>query len=901
MPSTPNAVLPAKLSAPTLSRAQLERLEVADRIGSAGPVRLIVLRAPAGFGKTTAMLQHAARCAAAGMTTAWLNLDESDNDLTRFLLHFEAAITSAGAIAAADAHDASVFGMLARVGGSRREFTLFLDDFEVIQSSTVLDLLRQVLDNMPPQWRIVIGSRTVPSLGLGRLRAHGRVLEIGLEQLRFTRAEAHDFLCTQRGLVLSDALVDRLYQATEGWITALWLASVALQDHDDPEAFLQAFSGNHAAITEYLAEDVLARQAEPVRDFLLRTSVLSYLSAPLCDAVLERDDSHAMLAQLERSNLFLMPADAQRETFRFHALFAEFLRTQLAQRDPEAASALHLRAARYFEAQGRAVPAIAHALRARDHAVAVQLLKVHGPMLLHKARFRLLSRWLGGLPATELQAQPGLLVVYAWALAFTHRHHEALALLQDPRNWTPPADKEEAESLQAHLLALRPMVLTMMDNSEGVPLAIHNHALIDPRHDFPYGALTNTLAMLFAALNRVDEARVLLEQARRAHHRIDSTFSLVVSECIEGTIRWRQGHLQDALARFRIAMNNMTLEASGRVDGNPNAAVYLAAALYEAGQLEEAERALVSSLPLLREVGQLAHIVVGYITLSRIAWHRGEAERAFGILGELEYLGHQDQAPRLASSAELERSRLSLLRGDVKGATHYLGRAQDPKLLPPHPEDLVPLHDVESPALAGQRLRLRSGKAVDAIGELAKAITSARDEANHRLALVLELLHAEALQRAGQSVEARAAISRTLEAVAVEGIVQPFADEGPVVAGLAQWWCRTFASKKLPAGVAANFVERLERACAGVTADDEEDDSVFAAPAAEGASFDALTFREIHVLKLLSRGQANSAIAEALFVSENTVRTHLRNIFSKLGAHNRTEAASIARKHKLLE
>jgi len=903
MPESSDSILPSKLIAPPLTPSQLERGRLTARMMAAGPAQVIVLRAPAGFGKTTVMLQLAARRKAAGEATAWLNLDASDDDLARFLIHLEAAMTRAGAILPAAADGGSVPGLLQRVGAATQPFSLFLDDFESVQSSAVLDLLRQLLDNLPAPWQVVIGSRTVPSLGLGRLRAHGRVLELGLEQLRFSLEEARDFLRLRRGLPLGDLLVDRLHGATEGWVTALWLASVALEGHRDPDVFLQAFSGSNAAIAEYLAEDVLAKQPEAVRDFLLRTSILAQLDAPLCDALLDRDDSRDMLAQIERANLFLVPADAQRQTYRYHALFAEFLRTQLAQREPAAVGALHLRAAHHYEAQGRPVPAIEHALRARDGALAGRLLLAHSQTLLHSGRFRLLSRWLDSLPAAQFEAHPMLFVIRAWALAFTHRYHEALALLQEMKQRAPAVSGSDAEALQANMLALEPMVLSMMDRSEGTDLAIRNHPNIDPRHRFPYSLLTNTLAMFYTALNRIDEARMLLDQARRSHHRIGSIFSMVVAECTEGWISLRQGRLQDAIARFRIAMNNMTLDATGRADGNPNAAVHLAGALYEAGQLDEAERLLRSSMPLVREVGQLDHLVKGHITLARLAWHRGEPERAFGILGELEYLGHQDETPRLAASAELERSRLALLRGDTKGATLYLRRAEDTKLHPLQSGMTLPLHDVESKMLARLRLRLRSGKTADLAGlatELGHAIEEAHGEANHRLALVLELLLAEAHQRRGRGDDARATITQALVRAAPEGIVQPFIDEGATAAALALWWCRSLRTKP-PAGVGIAYIERLERACSGVTSGDED----VAVPAGHSVgvppTFEALTFREIHVLKLLVRGQSNHAIAQALFVSENTVRTHLRNIFGKLGASNRTQAANLARQHRLID
>ncbi len=902
--STPNLLLRAKLTAPRASPYELPRDGLGGRIAAARGARLVVLRAPAGFGKTTAMLQHAARLADEGRASAWITLDSGDDDLGRFMLHLQAAVEAA-LPTGAERVGANPLSLLAAIAAASGEFTLFLDDFETVQGSAAPELLRQLLETMPAGWQVVIGSRTVPNLGLGRLRAHGHVAEIGLEQLRFSLAEAADFLRQRRGLALDDELVARLHAITEGWVAALWLASVALEGRADPRAFLDTFSGGHVAIAEYLAEDVLAKQPEPVRDFLLRASVLQQPSAAACDAVLGRGDSAAMLEQIERATLFLTPADPRLGTYRFHSLFADFLRTQLAQREPAAVGELHRRASQWYESQGRPVPAIEHALRSRDTDNAARLLLAHAPGLLHAGRFRLLTRLFDHLPAAVGEAHPMLAIVHAWALTFTHRHQAALELLEQLEQRQRTADDDWDAEWRAHMLALRPMLSNLMDRGDALELTIRGHARLDPRYRFPYSLLTNTLAGFHAAQNRSDEARALLDQARRSHLAIGSTFSLVVAESIEGFISLREGRLQQAISRFRVAMNHPGAEGSAQVEGNPYGAVQLAQALYEVGQLDEAARILAASMPLVREVGHFQHLVLAHITLSRLAWHRGEPERAFGFLSELEYLGRQDEIARMIESAEVERSRLALLRGDLKGAAAYLRRAEEAGA--EHPDPPQPLHDVESTALARLRLWVHSGHPERALAELPAAAARADARGQQRLVLVLELLAAEALQATGQADAARARIAQALRCGGPEGVIQPFVDEGPAVAALVLGWCRSSTVRQQPPpGISAAYVATLERVCAGVAglaAEAAEANEADGAPAADSASplAEPLTYREIHVLKLLARGQSNAAMADALFVSENTIRSHLRNIFAKLGAHNRTEAANLARRHRLID
>ncbi|MFT3799720.1 MAG: LuxR C-terminal-related transcriptional regulator [Burkholderiaceae bacterium] len=903
MDAAPPNILASKLHAPQLAPSQLERLLVAQRMNVGANVRLVVVHAPAGFGKTTVMLQHARRLQAAGLAHGWLNLDDADNDLARFLAHWEAAVARAAPDAACPgAEGGGALGLIERIAASSRPFTLFLDDFECLRSSSVLDFIGQVLEHMPRGWQLVIGARVVPSLALGRLRALGQVREIGMELLRFSEAEVAEFMSRHRGLLLSENVLQRLHSVTEGWATALWLASVSLEGRPRPEEYLRRFSGREASISEFLAEDVLDRQPEAVQDFLLGTSILNGLDAAICDAVLEREDSGAVLRDLERSHLFLVALE-QPGHYRYHSLFAEFLRTQLAGRGTAAVVRLHRRAADWYQAQRRPMPAIRHMMLAGDLDAAARLLESHAQELLDVGRFRVLMGFLDRLPDALLDAYPRLRLAQLWSMTMTRRYRAALALLE---RWRPSRSDRGApwqDEARANLLALRPLLLRMVDGGWALAEAEASHALLNPRYRFPYSVLTNSLAYFYASIHRHDDARALLDKARRSHFEIGSTFSLVIAECVEGAISLREGRLQDALARFRRAMNHMATEESGRADGHALAAVQYAEALYEAGEPERAEQILRIYLAAAREFGLGDDFVVhGHITLSRLAWHRGEYERAFGVLGELEYQGHRDDLARMVASSELERSRVALLRGDIDAASAYLRQARARIGDRARSATAVPLHDVESIEVAELRLKVRAADAdglAEVRSELAVAIASAREQQCHRLRLHLELLRIEALRRAGRTAEAAEALGVAIEEAAVQGIVQPFADEGPAIAAMVLAWVGSGAARQKPqnAGLAAH-ARRLEAACVAVVGGELRDGTEPAGERGEGAA--TLTFREIHVLKLLAMGKSNAGIAQSLFVSENTVRAHLRHIFAKLGTKNRTEAVMRARQRNLI-
>ncbi|AOZ01435.1 LuxR family transcriptional regulator [Cupriavidus sp. USMAHM13] len=916
-PDRSGAALLAKLRPPVPSPYQVQRERICESVCAADFVKLVLVRAPAGFGKTTAMLQCRARLEAGGVPTAWLTLDRADNDVGRFLASLEAAFdqmrraagrprarTAAGRSAGERA--LALIDRMAGLGGKDGRFALFLDDFEAIQDPAVTDLLWQLVEALPHGARLVLGSRWVPQRGLGRLRARGELLEIEPAELRFTAAESAAFLVRARGLALPAAAVNSLHRRTEGWATALWLASVALERRPHPDAFIAGFSGTDAAIADYLLEDVFLHLPQAVRGFLLRTAVLDELSAPLCDALRaaagEARDSAEILAWLERANLFLIPLDGAREAaggpaavaggparwYRYHSLFSDFLRAQPAAAGPDQLPAMHLAASQWFATQGRPVPAIEHALAAGDSGRALPLLRDNVDDLLAQGRMRLLARWLGSVPAGGLAAWPKLQIAQVWAVSFTRGPSDAIALLQaiDPGACEP--------EVQAHVRALRHMLLHMMDRFDEARAASRDDPLPLPMgYPFPDSILATSMARLAAVRGDYREARRLLALARQAVHGSDSNFNKIFSESVEGLIDLRQGRLQQALARFRVAASTMLPNRYGPTNGNAMACLLLAEALYESNHCERAERLLNVYVPLARDLGLPDQIISGHIVLARIAFERGEADQAYQWLAGLEHLGHHRSLPRLVQSALLERGRLALLQGNRHAAADALQRASDPDLWKTRAGVTSFANDVENVALAQLRLDLANGPAPAAREAITRELAAARRGELMRRALKLRVLQAVAWEREGDEARAREAMAETVRFCATEGFVRIVADEGAVARRLAAQAVQD-AGDTLPAA----YVQRLLQACAP-----ERSAEQAAAPQAaptRAALPEPLTPKEEKVLHLLAEGFSNVAMAERLFVSETTVRTHLRNISAKLRASNRTQAVAIARQLGLL-
>ncbi len=877
------SVPPTKLNPPGLARLQVARDAIAERVLGAPSARLVLVRAPAGFGKTTAMQQTRERLEAGGISTAWLTLDRADNDLPRFLSGLAAAVLPLQIEAASGSAAPDVVDLLAR---AQLPFALFLDDFEVIQAPAVLSLVRELVERLPRRGQLVIGSRSLPDLPLGRLRARGQLLEIDTAALRFSPIEAGAYF-RLRGDGLAPAVLDHLHHKTEGWITALWLVSIALERHGVDSDFVARFSGSDRAIAEYLAEDVVAHQPPEVRDFLLRTSILRTLSADVCAVLVPQTDSGAMLRRLEAANLFVTPIDGAHEAYRFHSLFGDFLRAQLARERPGDVAALHLAASAWYEAQGRPVPAIDHAIEGGDAEHALTLLAQHAEAFLEQGRMRLLDRWFTALPAACLSERPLLQVVAVWAECFTRGPWRALQRLE-----ASGCTASDDAAVQAHVNALQPLLLAMMDRDDDASVVGRaNLARMPSCRPFADSVLANAVANIVSVIGERDEAHRLLDTARRLHG--GSDFNRMYTESVEGTLDLAEGRLRQATARFRMAVSaTPRAESWNPANGNAWAGVLYAGAVYETNDLDAADQLLNVYLPLARDVGLPDHMIASHRMRARITFERGDVDGAFKTLAELEYLGHERQLPRVVASAKLERARTLVLQGHGPAARDELNRADDPQLWARVRRGRLPAGEVDDIAIGRLRWALHFGDAVAAAASLRLAAAEAEQASRRHRALKLRTLQSLAQLRAADPTGAVETMNAVLQLAAPEGFMRLLLDEGPLMGTLLQRVKKARSGTANDDPIVSDHLQQLLRLL-GAEALVEEHASRHgpAAPPAE-----SLTRREIRALQLLAEGYSNSAMAEKLFVSDSTIRTHLRNINAKLGARSRTQAVALARR-----
>jgi len=842
--------------------------------------------APAGFGKTTLLAQMRDCLAEDGVRTAELLLRRADDCAGGFLRQLCLAVATLRDHETPNVADP--FGGLLSISN---QFVLLIDEVEHATDRDVQRLLRELLERLPRHGAVILAGRQAPELGLGRWRAGGQVLEFGPEELRFSVAEAERFF-RLRGDRLGEEDLPAAWAWTEGWPAALSLLSLAVSRRGCGARWGQRLSLSRENITAYLLEEVLADQDTGMRRFLMHTSILRRLEPSICAALLPDIDCDAMLRAAQRTHVFVAPAPDRPGAWRHHRLFADVMREQLQREAPALLVQLHRAASDWFAEHGRPSPAIEHAIDADDTDRAVRLLSEHGLQLLQQGRMRALDRWLSALPPGALAREPLLQTVMVWSRCFTQGAQSAMQLLQalDFRDCDDPV-------VLASLRALLPVLLCMVERyAEGDAAGTEAIAWLPTGQPFFDSILLIVMGKLALVAGKPGDAHRFLADARRAA--VDSQFSRMFNESVEGMLDLREGRLRAATARFRIAVNAGARAGElPHAAGNAWAGVLYSCAVYESGDIPAAERLLGVYLPMARQAGLADHMVLTHRMCARIALERGQVDTAFELLAELEYLGTTRRIRRVAANARLERARLLLLQGHGKASQRELDAIRDDDWSS-HPYANGVAQEVDDLFIGQRRQDLHVGDPRRA-AVLLKAELQRAPLADRRWrALKLRLLLALALHRAGDTAAATAEGFAVAQAAASEGFVRVVLDEGAVVRPLLRRLVEQVRHAAAPAvdPIQVAWLQTLLAQCGG-GGDDAPDDS----GVRPAALTELLTSKELQVLRLLADGYTNAAMATKLFVSENTVRTHLRHISAKLGARTRMQAVAIARRLALVD
>jgi LuxR family maltose regulon positive regulatory protein len=829
-----------------------------------------------------------------GRPTAWLSLDGRDNDPARFWSYLVAAVQTVApevgdaALAllrsAPGATEPAVTSLLNDLDAVAGDVVIVLDDYHVIESVELHDAMAFLLEHLPAHVHLVLGSRADPPLPLARLRARGQLLEIRARDLRFTADEAATYFNESMGLDLTAANVAALETRTEGWIAALQLAALSMQGREDVAGFISSFAGDDRFVVDYLVEEVLECQSDDVRCFLLDTAILGRLNGSLCDEVTGGTTGTATLEMLDRANLFLVPLDDRRSWYRYHHLFADVLRARLLGEHPDRVPELHRRASAWYAANGDTAEAIEHAMAGRDVERAAELVERAVPTIRRTRQEMTLRRWLEALPDELFRDRPVLSIAFVGARMATGDTAGVESLLEDAERWLdgPPDgspgpivfDEEEYARLAPQVAVFRAALALLGGDLDGtMTYADRVLELVDPADHLHYGSAAALLGLAHWAVGDLESAR------RRYAEAVDSFVAARYLPDVLGCslaladIQVAQGRLGDATHTFEsgLALAREHVGLRGAADMH----VGMSELLLERNELDNARRQLDASLELGEHAGLPQHAYRWRVAMARLRQAQGDLPGALELLDDAERVYDTDFSPAVRPIPAL-RARVQLARGDVAAATRW---ATERGLTAADPLSYVREYEHVTLArtLLARHAADRTLSVIDeAIGLLDRLLGAAEEGGRAGSAIEILALLSLARRARGDGPAAAAALGPALARAEPEGYVRVFVELGPPMTRL----LRTTSFDGAAARQAARVLAAGEPAVVATTD--------------RPRLVDEMSSRELQVLRLLRSDLSGPDIARELMVSLNTMRTHTKNIYAKLGVNNRGEAVSRA-------
>jgi LuxR family maltose regulon positive regulatory protein len=910
----PTELLASKLYVPPLRSNLVSRPRLMQRIsdGLLSKRKLTLISAPAGFGKTTLVIAWLKQI---HHPAAWLSLEEADNDLSRFLAYLTAAfqqvdeeigsgLRSALQSSRLPAIENALTALLNEIALEKDSLILVLDDYHLLSEATILEAMEFILRHQPAQLHLVLTTREDPSLPLARLRAQDQITEIRAWDLRFTQAETDAFLREVMGLELSRQDVVALEDRTEGWVVGLQLAGLSMQRQADLKTFIADFSGSNRHILDYLTDEVLQRQPEGIRNFLLQTSILDRLSGPLCDVLTSRMDGDKQLAHLEAANLFVIPLDEERRWYRYHHLFAELLHNQLTRSQPELIPELHQRASLWYEGEGDIHAAVEHALQASDLPRAAYLIEQHTLPMLYKGEVAKVVGWFDRLPEEALQPAPMLCISKAWALVLMHRGarwgevEQALLAAEQALDRVGAGEAlrdlvaGHTASIQAYLL--QKPALVGKEPERLIALSQEAQRLLPVEDKAIRSVNAMNIGHGYQALVDLESASLAFKQTLEDglaggnyYAAIYGPINLVLNTLLVG-------HLKEALQLCEVNIERFNQILAGRYFP-PIGALYTlrGTILLETNHLAEAERALVEGLDLIRWTGESTAHRIGYPALARLRAIQGDWPAVMGAVKTLE-----DTWPEGALYIQALRYRLLIRNRPAdpevqKDAYTWLNQSgiEFDDLAVIDSVDYLSTTYLECYLNAAHVLaHLSRGKLGAYLLEGVHAYLKCQQDfaVSHGFATwVAEIAIARTLlyQVSGKKHEALETLEEALSAAAPTGLFRIFVDEGESLRGLLVELKPRLTDEALIA-----FASRLSEAWSSVPGKPER---------GEGYP-DRLSERELEVLRYLAQGLTYEEIGQQLFLSLNTIQFHVKNIYSKLLVNKRGQAIEKAREMKLI-
>jgi LuxR family maltose regulon positive regulatory protein len=917
-------ILKTKLYIPRPHRQIVARSTLTDRIDESirSNHRLILISAPAGFGKSTLLSEWAAQTHS---DVSWYSLDEGDNDRTRFLTYLIASLQrlkpNIGASALRMQQSPQpppledvLTSLINDLLNWDDHVSIVLDDYHLIVDADIHRALEFMLDHIPPYVHFIIASRSEPPLSIARLRVRNTYSEVNEKDLRFQAVEASDYLNSVMGLDLSSDELNLLESKTEGWIAGLQMAAISIQSQKDKSHFIRTLSGTNRFILDYLIEEVLGHQPPLIQAFMLRTSILDHISADLCEYVLgdgfisqldlhdnsldfelgETGFGQSLLDHLDRNNLFILPLDNERRWYRYHRLFSELLQDQLSKEHPDLVHDLHMRACEWCERNGLLNEAVRHALASGDHDHAAKLVGQYALELVYFGNLSTLARWLDALPLDVKKAHPWLNIAHAWALTFAGQLNQVAGLIQNAEESLDTiqdtVEKNRicgiVDALRAYLLAIRGSMSLAAEFAREALKLIPSDDLI----------LRGFSAMLLATVLRwngdLSEAIEAYQEAIAINQNAGDYNVLVESLCDLAELQALHGDLDKSIQTCRKALeiSSKQLQQTGvRLQSHGYAHIRLSDVLLERNQVEQARKYALEGLALVEDWGQADLLVRVYLELARVLQTSNEFEGAQAALRDAMSLAI-DLSPWYVMRVAAQQAIVNLHKGNYSEAKEWADKLYTElgtQIEFQHFEIYLAIVRADLTAnreSAGEGDSLQRTEAL--LDELLE-IANLRGAKRYLIeALVLDALLHSHLNHATRS---RASLVRAVELGATNGFMRVYLDEGDL---LEQLLLEIEAGEEL---ASMDYLgEIIKSFRSGPLETTQRRDQI------PQGLVEPLSERELEVLAYLDTHLTSNEIAETLNIAVSTVRSHIKNIYSKLNVHNRNDAVVRAQELDLL-
>jgi LuxR family maltose regulon positive regulatory protein len=910
-------LLTTKLYIPRIRPSYVARPRLLARLDQGMEGKLTLISAVPGSGKTTVVSEWHAAHAPGRFPLAWVSLDESDNDTTRFWSYIAKAIETLSAgisddvLALLNSYSSPpieevLITLINAIDSTlQHEFALVLDDYHYIETESIHASLTFLLEHLPQNMHLILITRIDPPLPLARFRAHNQLMEIRTVDLRFTYEETITYFQQSMKLNLSSKEVAQLVERTEGWIAGLQLAALSLQKEEKAD-FLHSFNGNHRYILEYLAQEVLDQQPAHIQRFLQQTAILRRLSGELCNAIIGRTDSQEILQWLEKANLFLTSLDQEQRWYRYHSLFRDFLLRVLSKTVSEAdIRALHLRASAWYEQHHLMHEAVHHMLASENFERAADLIERVAREEWMRGEALTLRCWLQELPDSLLHSRLQLKLFYIWSLIAANQVEEAQHYLKEVMSTLqesqPLAGKNHPDRavMKAEAIILQATLARFMND---VPRTIElsQQALqYLPEDDLILNSINAlNLGHAYRLRGDVGLASETFKRSITLARAVGNTYTVLLALNNMIQLQIEQGALHSAATYCEESLQFAAQHNSQQLPILSDTYTKKGELFYQWNQLDEARLNGEYGINLGQSKGNTRFLLQGYMAQARLLHAQGEHERAHEILTKAAQVANEHHSSVLIQHIVALQARLWLLQGQLSRAFSWLERCKQ------NVED-VPNYVYEFEYLTLAHLLIAQGRAKEVVGLLERLRQAARR--SQRMGTVIEvcLLQALANYALGQKIEAFTALERALSLAEPEGYIRLFLDEGTVVAQLLtefiEWKENTPGKdSREETTYAHTLIACFARIPSDVRGTSSQKRINRTRPDGQLPLVEPLGEREKEVLQYLAAGLSNQAIADEMVVAVSTVKSHLKSIYSKLNVESRTRAVARARELHLL-